>query len=1096
MREDQLDDLLSVWQEERLQGREVEAGALCSDCPELAAELAQRIDLLRHMDNLVEPADASVRAGELNGSSAATGHWQTGVATGGAAPTLGSGCTHAADTGPVANSVPGYEILAELGRGGMGVVYKARQRNLNRVVALKMILAGSHAGIEATARFLQEAETVARLKHPNIVSVYDFGSHDGKPYFSLEYLEGGSLADRLGGEPQPPAAAAQTLETLARAVHAAHELGIVHRDLKPANVLLAADGTPKIVDFGLAKQGDVGLTATGDILGTPSYMAPEQATGATKAVGPAADIYALGAILYELLTGRPPFKGATVWDTVQMVVDAAPVAPSQFQPKVPRDLETICLKCLQKEPHRRYPSALALADDLHRFLGGEPISARPVGKVERIARFCRRKPLVASLCFGLATVLAVGIPWLIALTIVAEYRRVDAEEKRISAEQAQAQAIAEQQLAKQAQQQAEAASIRAKTQEDLAKQEAEKAKEFSDLLLSVFESADPAGLQGYTFSSAAVGSSQLSARDVLDRAADKLEKLDGNPHVRATQLAGVGNVYRSLGLYKRAESLLERAYTLRKAALGEDHEETADSQFLLGWVYHEQGVYPKADAYYKDALRVQQRLNADSPKVTATLFNLAWLTAMMGDYPKAEQLFLDVIARRQKQHGTELHRDVAIAKGGLALHYLESGQPAKAAPFGAAATAIFRKISSNERLGEAFGHFQTGLVMAGLQQHRVAATSLRKALELVTQELGESHPYAGIIAFHVGQVLESQGKNTEAEGIYRQGLKIARATTGLGHPKVPVLATALGGILRKRGATAEAIALFEEVREAHVDRFGADHPLVADVLIPYAALLDTQSFADARDLLGQAVAIYASGQQKYGMKGPRLKDALRNLSSACRQRKAVAQGLAAGLSRKQAFPDDQSWLFETASQLARLVPVADNDTTLDASQRKQLVAECAAASLDTLDEAIAKGFRDPLRFEIEPALAPVRAFPQFARLANKLPALDRSKVQIEPGRLTAQDPFDGKLTQSRQRVFKVQMQAGSKYQLDLLSVEFDPFLRVEDEARQEKAYDDDSGGDLNARLVFAPAVTGEYRIIVTSYVANETGAFVLAIQPK
>jgi WD40 repeat protein/serine/threonine protein kinase len=290
----------------------------------------------------------------------------------------------------------------------MGVVYKARQISLNRVVALKMILAGSHASPGAMARFLQEAAIIARLKHPHVVQVYDYGSHEGKPYFSLEYLEGGSLAERLQGEPQPVAQAAHLEETLAQAVQAAHQQGIIHRDLKPANVLLAADGTPKISDFGLAKQGESGVTASGEVLGTPSYMAPEQAQTGAKTVGPAADVYALGAILYELLTGRPPFKAGSVWDTVQMVMTTDPVAPSRLQPKVPRDLETICLKCLQKDPGKRYGSSAVLGDDLRRFLDGRPILARQVRSGEKLWRWCRRNPAVASLITAVAVLLLAG----------------------------------------------------------------------------------------------------------------------------------------------------------------------------------------------------------------------------------------------------------------------------------------------------------------------------------------------------------------------------------------------------------------------------------------------------------------------------------------------------------------------------------------------------------------------------------------------------------------------------------------------------------------------------------------------------------------
>jgi serine/threonine-protein kinase len=291
-------------------------------------------------------------------------------------------------------SVPGYEIVGELGRGGMGVVYKARQIGLNRLVALKMVLAGAHAGGEQLARFRIEAEAVARLQHPNIVQVYEIGESDGLPYFSLEFVGGGCLTDKIHRRPQPAREAADLIETLARAMQYAHERGIVHRDLKPANVLLTADGMPKITDFGLAKrlEGDASQTRTGTILGTPGYMAPEQARGETQNAGPPADVYALGAMLYELLTGRPPFEGATVAQTVLQVARDEPLPPRRLQPRVPRDLETICLKCLQKDPPRRYASAQDLADDLRRFLSDEPIRARPVPSWERLARWCRRNP--------------------------------------------------------------------------------------------------------------------------------------------------------------------------------------------------------------------------------------------------------------------------------------------------------------------------------------------------------------------------------------------------------------------------------------------------------------------------------------------------------------------------------------------------------------------------------------------------------------------------------------------------------------------------------------------------------------------------------
>jgi WD40 repeat protein len=293
----------------------------------------------------------------------------------------------------------------------MGVVYRARHVPLNRACVLKMILAGGHAGAQAVARFRAEAEAVARVQHPNVVQIHHVGETAGLPFFELEYVEGGSLDRRLDGTPWPPRRAAGLVEALARGVAEAHRLGVVHRDLKPGNVLLAADGTPKVTDFGLAKSlaSDSGLTQTGAILGTPGYMAPEQAEGHAREVGPAADVYALGAILYELLTGRPPFRGATVLETLEQARTAEPVPPSRLVPGLPRDVETVALKCLQKEPEKRYGSAVALAGDLRRFLGGETILARPVGPAERAWRWCHRHPAPASLTAAIVLVAALGL---------------------------------------------------------------------------------------------------------------------------------------------------------------------------------------------------------------------------------------------------------------------------------------------------------------------------------------------------------------------------------------------------------------------------------------------------------------------------------------------------------------------------------------------------------------------------------------------------------------------------------------------------------------------------------------------------------------
>jgi serine/threonine-protein kinase len=305
----------------------------------------------------------------------------------------------ATDAAAALPDVPGYDVESVLGRGGMGVVYKARQLKLSRAVALKMIIAGRFASASDRSRFMHEAEAVASLRHTHVVQVYDVGDLDGLPYFTMEYVEGGSLGQKLAGTPQPALDAADLVATLAGAVQAAHDAGIVHRDLKPGNVLLTADGTPKITDFGLARHfgREESLTVSGARVGTPSYMSPEQAAGKSGAVGPAADVYSLGAILYELLTGRPPFRAESAAATVLQVIHQEPAPPSRLNGKVPRDLETICLKCLHKDPRRRYASAAALADDLRRYMEGRPILARPLGWRGRVVRWARREPAAAAL---------------------------------------------------------------------------------------------------------------------------------------------------------------------------------------------------------------------------------------------------------------------------------------------------------------------------------------------------------------------------------------------------------------------------------------------------------------------------------------------------------------------------------------------------------------------------------------------------------------------------------------------------------------------------------------------------------------------------
>ena len=393
----QIDDILCEWEERRRQGVPASAESLCENRPELLETVKVQISALEKMYGVLTPnvVKSSLDPARL---------WPN--------PT-------------------GYDYLDFLGRGGMGAVFKAHDKVLDRVVAIKVIRDSRFANQHLLERFQQEAEAVAKLKHPNIVQVFSFDrDQEERPFYSLEFVNGGSLADHLVEETVTATKAADIVRQLARAMEEAHQHGIIHRDLKPANILLEFPGSagahaqpldwntcvPKITDFGIAKLTNVdnGFTNTGEVLGSPSYMAPEQASGDSNSASPSADIYSLGAILYHMLVGRPPFRGTSQLDTLDLLRNTEPIRPGLINASVPRDLENICLKCLEKSPAKRYENSVALAKDLERYLGGKPVLARPVSSISRSLKWCRRNPVLSAvtllLCISLA-VGTIGIVW-------------------------------------------------------------------------------------------------------------------------------------------------------------------------------------------------------------------------------------------------------------------------------------------------------------------------------------------------------------------------------------------------------------------------------------------------------------------------------------------------------------------------------------------------------------------------------------------------------------------------------------------------------------------------------------------------------------
>jgi serine/threonine-protein kinase len=627
--------------------------------------------------------------------------------------------------------VEGYQVLAELGRGGMGVVYKARQTKLNRIVALKMVLAGAHAGTDQLARFYTEAEAVAHLQHPNIVQIYEVGEHSGLPYFSLEYVDGGSLSERIGGKPQPVEEAAGQVAALAQAMAYAHEHGIIHRDLKPANVLLTRDGQPKITDFGLAKrlESDSSQTKSGTLMGTPNYMAPEQARGEVKEVGPLADVYALGVILYEMLTGRTPFLGSSILDTLQQVRNHEPVPPSRLQPKVPRDLETICLKSLEKDPAKRYTTAGTLADDLYRFLAGEPILARPVSAPERLWRWCLRNKRVAALSAAvllLLVSLAIGSTTAAFVVsrqaeqvrqqkVAAESARDDARKNEQKAVAARIDADQNAEIARGAQKQAETAKHQAEENAVRADQNAQRAEKQRELALGA-----------------------------LDTLVTKVQ----------SQLGDTARTFR----LKR--DLLETAFDglnkVAEASGGDDggaDATRAEAHLRMGRIFVELGHSDSARKEYTAAADIYRRLHdADSknPQITfnlaRALSRVASVCLLLGDAKTAEEQAQQALQLRAELFKAIPRADMAR---NLARAHLQMGD-------------VLRDVQRSDEAATQFTEalkIQEGLLPKTAAKDR---SGLESELRATCERLGELH-------------LVWKNDPQAAQKFYEQSLAIAQA---------------------------------------------------------------------------------------------------------------------------------------------------------------------------------------------------------------------------------------------------------------------------------------------------------------------------------
>jgi tetratricopeptide (TPR) repeat protein/tRNA A-37 threonylcarbamoyl transferase component Bud32 len=678
---------------------------------------------------------------------------------------------------------PDYEVLDEIGRGGMGVVYKARDVKLGRLVALKTIAEGRHASADLKERFRAEALAAGRLRHPHIVVIHAIGEHEGLPYLALEYVEGGSLSQRLAQGPMPVLEGASVVETLAKAVHVAHTAGIIHRDLKPSNVLLAADGSPKVSDFGLAKLlgSDSARTLSGQVLGSPSYMAPEQAEGHARQVGPAADIYALGAILYHALTGRPPFLGGSVMETLQLAVTTDAVPPRRLRPDVPRDLETICLKCLEKEPQKRYESALAVAEDLRRFQEGKPIAARPLGGAGRLVRWCRRNPKLAGLAAALALTFALGTPTLIGLWL------------RASAARAQAQLEADNSKA-----------INEFLQNDLLAQ------------ASAHNQARPGTRPD----------PDLKVRTALDRAGAKIgERFGRQPLVEASIRQTIGQTYYELGLYQQALPHTERALALRRRALGDSHGDTLDSMSLLGSIYLSDGKLAEADSLLAPVMeRLKTTQGLADPRTLAAIVKVGELYQAQSKHAEAERL-LELAHQGYEQARGASRSEALDSAYALALVYESQGKHDQS-------ERLLKRTIEELRVEFGPDHPATLTAMSSLARlwsnlHRRydAERLFREVLEAQRKTLGNKHRDTLFTLMSLGEIYVIERRLDQAESILLEAADGCRSSLDANHDFTATVLAWLAALYSTTGNVKKLAPVLTEAAEITRTRFGPDHGL-------------------------------------------------------------------------------------------------------------------------------------------------------------------------------------------------------------------------------------------------------------------------------
>ena len=732
--------------------------------------------------------------------------------------------------------IPGYTVIRELGRGGMSIVYLAEDNRLKRQVAIKVILDRQFARRDDLVRFQTEAETLARLRHPNITQIYEVGTAGGVPFIVLEYAGGGSLDRFLRGRPQVPRLAAQAAMVLAEAMQSAHESGIVHRDLKPGNVLVSADrgkSVPipvtvpasdsdlarfdlfrslKVSDFGLAKRLDQAseLTKTGMVIGTPNYMAPEQAAGDVSRCGPLTDVYALGAILYEMLTGRMPFAGPTAVETILLVQMADPLPPRTLQPGVPRDLETICLKAMNKLPEQRYASAGDLAADLRRFLERRPILARPTSAMDKLGRWCRRNPVVAGLGAALFLTLLAGLIAVGALYLHADARRLEAEEAQRQSQLARQRTERERQRAVAAEKQAE--------------QRAARLEAFKQFLgEDYFRLAHPNEL-----------GPQATMKAALLQAAERIsDRFASEPDLEAFIRDQIGARFFDMSLFREAEFQQRRALELYNSTVGPNHIDTLNLRSNLVTTWTAMGRYAEAEKACRAVLADRERLlGPDDPTAIATMGELATILQKQGKLAESEQFFQQAYDAMARVKGPD-DGDSLVLQSNLAGAQVEVSKFIEAERNYRAALTGYSRFKGPDDLTVLGLTFNLGNFLLNVGKPAEALPLLQRAAQAFRARLGDDAAATLIVMSGYAGCLQTLERLDEAEPLLRLVVDRREKLLGPKHPQTLLSRHNLAGLLDERGQLAEAARLYQAVLADTIEVQGVDHP---DVLATEYAL--------------------------------------------------------------------------------------------------------------------------------------------------------------------------------------------------------------------------------------------------------------------